>query len=89
MKELTYEQVADALGFSVRQTKRILIAHRRTIKPIRYSYKTVRFLAPQVAALKRKLRRDAVQRGRSSLKFSTASRAESMEVKTLARQGMK
>lgn len=65
MKELTYQQVAELLGFSVRQTKRVLVRHRRAVRPIRYGYRTVRFASPQVAALVRKLRRDAIRRGQS------------------------
>lgn len=93
VKELTYKQVAATLGFSVRQAKRILIAHRRMVQPLRYSYKTVRFPAGQILALKRKLRKDAVQRART-IKFSnTAKRAEAawkpLPTEQLARQGMK
>lgn len=48
--ELTYEQAAKVLGYSDRQSRRLIKKHG--IKPIRYGYRTVKLPADKIAALK-------------------------------------
>ena len=51
--EISYDVAADVLGYSSRQTKRLII--RNGIKPIRYGHRTVSLPAEKILRLKLKL----------------------------------
>jgi hypothetical protein len=51
--EINYDVAADVLGYSPRQTRRVII--RNGIKPIRYGHRTVALPAEKILRLKLKL----------------------------------
>jgi hypothetical protein len=51
--EISYDVAADVLGFSPRQTRRVIIQHG--IKPIRYGHRTVKVPAEKILRLKLEL----------------------------------
>ncbi|MGO8839496.1 MAG: hypothetical protein ACLP7I_12195 [Limisphaerales bacterium] len=51
--EIAYDVAADVLGYSRRQTRRLII--RNGIKPIRYGYRTVKLPAEKILRLRLEL----------------------------------